>query len=168
MWVIRAVPPGAQPSLSSLGCSRAALINHHTTDGIDFFFSLLSPPSTTSSIFLFFSVPPYLLSISAASLPYTTPIIVLEQCQPPSRGPRLQASPSVLLLRPWSHLLNTILVSESVESHCRLTKEMWDWFLAQQIKLKFPFLYMRACVHISVWKKEESRFFSLKIKKRGI
>lgn len=33
---IRALPAGSQPNLSSLVYSRAALINHHTTDGIDF------------------------------------------------------------------------------------------------------------------------------------
>ena len=88
-------------------------------------------------------MPLSLPSISAASflhpsLPYTSPIIALEQCQPPV-GPQTAglSSPSVLLLSPWPHLLNTLLVSGSVESHCGLTKEMWDWFLPLQIELKF-------------------------------
>lgn len=82
-------------------------------------------------------------SISAASflhptLPYTSPIIALERCQPPVRPQTTGLSSlSVLLLSPWPHLLNTLLVSGSVESHCGLTKEMWDWFLPLQIKLKF-------------------------------
>lgn len=129
------MPPGAQPSLSSLGCSRAALINHHTTDGIDF-----SPPPPPLShpfsmplslplsrcLSLSLSCP----SISAASflhpsLPYTSPIIALERCQPPVRPQTTGLSSlSVLLLSPWPHLLNTLLVSGSVESHCGLTKEM--------------------------------------------
>lgn len=90
-------------------------------------------------------------SISAASflhpsLPYTSPIIALEQCQPPV-GPQTAglSSPSVLLLSPWPHLLNTLLVSGSVESHCGLTKEMWDWFLPLQIELKFS-----SCVCVCV------------------
>ncbi len=36
LGAIRALPAGSQPNLSSLVYSRAALINHHTTDGIDF------------------------------------------------------------------------------------------------------------------------------------
>lgn len=129
------MPPGAQPSLSSLGCSRAALINHHTTDGIDFFSSFF-PLSPTPSFLLFLYaslslfLPLSLPSISAASflhpsLPYTSPIIALEQCQPPV-GPQTAglSSLSVLLLSPWPHLLNTLLVSGSVESHCGLTEEM--------------------------------------------
>lgn len=101
--------------------------------------SIFPPPF----LFRSFSVPLSLPSISAASflhpsLPYTSPIIALEQCQP-SVGPQTAglSSHSVLLLSPWPHLLNTLLVSGSVESHCGLTKEMWDWFLPLQIELKF-------------------------------
>lgn len=162
MWVIRAVPPGAQPSLSSLGCSRAALINHHTTDGIDFFFRSSTPS------FLLFLYASSLSSISAASflhpsLPYTSSIIALEQCQPPVEPQTAGLSSlSVLLLSPWPHLLNTLLVSGSVESHCGLTKEMWDWFLPLQIKLKFsPRVCARVRVRVrqrgSVRKQEKSR-----------
>lgn len=92
----------------------------------------LPPPHPFSRSF---SVPLPLPSISAASflrpsLPYTSPVIALEQCQP-SVGPQTAGlSPcTVLVLSPWPHLLNTLLVSGSVESHCRLTKGMWDWFL---------------------------------------
>lgn len=131
------MPPGAQPSLSSLGCSRAALINHHTTDGIDF---SPTPPlhplyltlslCLSRSLSLVASLSLSCPSISAASflhptLPYTSPIIALERCQPPVRPQTTGLSSlSVLLLSPWPHLLNTLLVSGSVESHCGLTKEM--------------------------------------------
>lgn len=114
------------------------------------------PPTPSFSLFLYaslsLSLPLSHPSISAASflhpsLPYTSPIIALEQCQPPV-GPQTAglSSPSVLLLSPWPHLLNTLLVSGSVESHCGLTKEMWDWFLPLQIKLKFSSCVC-VCVH---------------------
>ncbi len=110
----------------------------------------------------------YAASFLHPSLPYTSPIIALEQCQPPV-GPQTAglSSPSVLLLSPWPHLLNTLLVSGSVESHCGLTKEMWDWFLPLQIELKFSscvcvhkcmYVCVCVCVCVSVrdreWKRE--------------
>lgn len=101
--------------------------------------SIFPPPPLSRS----FSVPLPLPSISVASflrpsLPYTSPIIALEQCQP-SVGPQTPGlSPrTVLILSPWPHLLNNLLVSGSVENHCGLTKEMWDWFLPLQIEWKF-------------------------------
>lgn len=124
-------------------------------------------------------------SISAASflhpsLPYTSPIIALEQCQPPV-GPQTAglSSPSVLLLSPWPHLLNTLLVSGSVESHCGLTKEMWDWFLPLQIELKFSSCVCvcvrtktRMCVCVSTKDSERKRkkvgkIFQKKERERG-
>lgn len=122
LQAIRAVPAGAQPSHSSSAYSRAALINHHTTDGIDFNLSLshsLSNPSLTplqpymsSCLFNLLSpksfthcsaspshlVPPALapsLSLSLLvllSLLYTSHIIELEQCQ--------TAAPLVCLIYP--------------------------------------------------------------------
>lgn len=100
------------------------------------------------------------------SLPYTSPIIALEQCQP-AVGPQTArlSSPSVPLLSPWPHLLNTLLVSGSVESHCGLTKEMWDWFLPLQIKLKFSSCArgrarLRARARVCQRRARKNRYFS--------
>lgn len=58
---IRALPAGSQPNLSSLVYSRAALINHHTTDGIDF-----NPPALRVALILS-------LLLHQPYMPFSTP-----------------------------------------------------------------------------------------------
>lgn len=124
---IRVLPAGAQPSLSSSAYSRAALINHHATDGIDFnllpslslylqpFFNHPPQPYMSFSTFFLQSLSPIALplplilcSLSLSSLPcasllHTSHIIELEQCQTPAPlvclyNPKPLASPAQYLI----------------------------------------------------------------------
>lgn len=61
LGAIRALPAGSQPNLSSLVYSRAALINHHTTDGIDF-----NPPALRVALILS-------LLLHQPYMPFSTP-----------------------------------------------------------------------------------------------
>lgn len=79
---IRALPAGAQPSLSSSAYSRAALINHHATDGIDFnlllSLSLSLQPFPTPNIHVFFNLlSPKSFTHCAASFSHLVPFSLL-------------------------------------------------------------------------------------------
>lgn len=108
LGAIRALPAGSQPNLSSLVYSRAALINHHTTDGIDF-----NPPPLGSFSLSFF------LLLDQPYMPFSTPfskvfhlvlLLCLSSCAPSSPCSSLALS----LLFSSVSLLSTLLYTSHI------------------------------------------------------
>lgn len=106
LGAIRALPAGSQPNLSSLVYSRAALINHHTTDGIDF-----NPPVLWVALILS-------LLLHQPYMPFSTPFskvfhLALLLCLS-SRGPSSLCSPLSLSLILFCLLHSTLLYTSHI------------------------------------------------------